>query len=219
MKTLSIVVLLSLSVAFPVEAAGRPTPEFALASVERAPDVSGVRELAASTIPINLTGQMVAQVEPAPEPSLLQRIWGFVAPTLATAIGTLLVYLLGLLVTWVKSKAGESKFAAFVLPVTEAARAVVLEIDVRLKPKLAKFLEDGVLSEDEKKQLRDEAFTLLKEKLPPTLLAAGQSQLGALFETFLKGKIEQAVVEKNAIKAATENHEVQAAVAETPVPP
>lgn len=210
MKSISLVVLFALAVAAPVHAAGRPASEFTIASLDRVPDVPGVRALTPSSLP-----EVLAQVEaPAPaEPSLFQRIWGFVAPTLATAIGTLLVYLLGLLVTWVRSKAGESKFAAFVLPVTEAARAVVLEIDVRLKPKLAKFLEDGVLSEDEKRQLRNEAFQLLKEKLPSTLMAAGQAQLGALFDTFLKGKIEQAVIEKNAIKATTENHEIQAAVA------
>lgn len=171
----------------------------------------GYRVASAATLPSQSLAPLVleqAPETPTPaqptEPTFVQRIWSYVAPTLATAIGALLVYLLGLLVTWVQSKSKESKFAAFVLPITEAARAVVLELDARVKPKLAKFLEDGVLSDAEKAQLRDEALAVLKEKLPGTLLEAGQKQLGGLLDTFLKGKIEQAVAEKNALQATAD---------------
>lgn len=109
---------------------------------------------------------------------------------------------IGILAAFLRAKAVESKAARVGLVVTEAARAAVLELDASLKPKLKAYLADGVLSEEEKAELKKTAVDLLKTKLPAGLLSAAGGIFGAFTETYLAGKVEQAVAEKNAAQAA-----------------
>ena len=109
-----------------------------------------------------------------------------------------LIGLLGMLAAFLRSKQTESKAARIGLVVTEAARAAVLELDATIKPKLKAYLADGVLSDEEKADLKRIAMDLLKTKLPGGLLKGAADVFGAAFlDTYLGGKIEQAVIEKN----------------------
>lgn len=108
---------------------------------------------------------------------------------------------IGILAAFLRAKAAESKAAKVGLVVTEAARAAVLELDATIKPKLKAFLADGKLSDEEKAELKKMALDLLKTKLPAGLLSAAGGVFGAFTDTYLAGKIEQAVAEKNAVQA------------------
>lgn len=109
-----------------------------------------------------------------------------------------LIGLLGMLAAFLRSKQTESKAARIGLVVTEAARAAVLELDATIKPKLKAYLADGILSDEEKADLKRIAMDLLKTKLPGGLLKGAADVFGAAFlDTYLGGKIEQAVIEKN----------------------
>lgn len=158
-----------------VLAAGTPAPDFALAQapeVAPAPTTPGKSFLAALG------------------PSLLDLL------TAAAIAG------IGLLAAFLRAKSAESKVAKVSLVVTEAARAAVLELDASIKPKLKAFLADGELSDAEKAELKAMALDLLKTKLPAGLLTTAGSVFGAFTETYLAGKIEQAVAEKNSVQAS-----------------
>jgi hypothetical protein len=77
-----------------------------------------------------------------------------------------------------------------------------LEIDATIKPKLKAYLADGVLSEEEKADLKKTALDLLKTKLPGGLLKTAAEVVGAGFlDTYLSGKVEEAVKEKKVLEA------------------
>lgn len=132
------------------------------------------------------------------------------APSVGLQLGGALLDLLmaalvagiGLLAAYLRTKAAESRAANVGLIVTEAARSAVLDLDRELKPKLQAALADGVLTDKEKGELKEAALVLLKTKLPSGLLGTAASIFGAFTDTYLAGKIEQAVKEKNAMDAA-----------------
>lgn len=181
MRILSLLFLLSLPVhAAPpddaldklVLAAGTPAPTFAL-----------------------------AQVEPAPAPageSFIAKL----GPSLLDLLSAAAIAGIGVLAAFLRAKAAESKAARVGLVVTEAARSAVLELDATIKPKLKDYLADGKLSDDEKAELKHLAMDLLKTKLPAGLLSTAGSIFGAFTDTYLAGKIEQAVAAKKAMEAA-----------------
>lgn len=143
-------------------------------------------------------GLAFAADAPAPAQSLL----GQLGPALVDLLMAAVVAGVGVLAHYLRSKATESKAARVGLVVTEAARAAVLELDASMKPKLKAYLADGVLSDEEKADLKRTAVELLKTKLPAGLLGAAGGVFGAFTDTYLAGKIEQAVAEKNALAAA-----------------
>lgn len=108
---------------------------------------------------------------------------------------------IGVLAAFLRAKSAESKAAKVGLVVTEAARAAVLELDATIKPKLKAFLADGKLSDEEKAELKKLALDLLKTKLPAGLLGTAGQVFGAFTDTYLAGKVEQAVAEKNSVEA------------------
>lgn len=143
----------------------------------------------------------LAQSAPPPQPT--PSVWTQLGPALLDLLGVALLAGIGFLATYLRAKAAESKAARVGLVLTESARAVVLELDASLKPKLKAFLADGVLSDDEKAQLKAAALDLLKTKLPAGLLSTAGQVFGAAFvDTYLAGKVEQAVAEKNALGSA-----------------
>lgn len=134
----------------------------------------------------------------AAKPNVGLTILGALQDVIAAGV----IGLLGMLAAYLRSKQTESKAARIGLVVTEAARAAVLELDATIKPKLKAFLADGVLSDDEKAELKKIAMDLLKTKLPTGLLKGAADVFGAAFlDTYLGGKVEQAVAEKNAMAA------------------
>ena len=141
----------------------------------------------------------LAQVEPATPAgeSFLAKL----GPSLLDLLSAAAIAGIGVLAAFLRAKSAESKAAKVGLVVTEAARAAVLELDASIKPKLKAFLADGKLSDEEKAELKKMALDLLKTKLPAGLLSAAGGVFGAFTDTYLAGKIEQAVAEKNAVQA------------------
>jgi hypothetical protein len=139
-------------------------------------------------------------VEPA-KPSVFLQLAG----SLADLVMTGLLALIGMLIAYLRSKSATDKASHIGLVITEAARAAVLELDATIKPKLKEYLADGVLSDFEKADLKARALEILKTKLPAGVLSTAATVFGAAFlDTYLGGKIEQAVSEKNAVQAAGE---------------
>jgi len=165
----------------------------ALAFLERPPDVPGVRASFLSIPSQLVTGQ-------APEPSRPSPVLQLSA-ALQDLLFTALLAGLAFLANFLRARSAESKAARVGLVITESARAAVLELDAVMKPKLKAYLADGVLSDEEKADLKATAVGLLKSKLPGNLLAAAGGIFGAFTDTYLAGKIEQAVAEKNAMQA------------------
>lgn len=84
-----------------------------------------------------------------------------------------------------------------------------------LKPQLQAALADGVLTDLEKKQLKDAALLVLKTKLPAATLASAQGLFGPMLDTWLGGLVERAVVEQ---KQPVKTLEEAAAVLRGPQP-
>lgn len=145
---------------------------------------------------------VVAQDIPAPAlpsaPSLALQLGGALTDLLMAA----LIAGLGFLARYLATKSAESRAAKVGLVVTEASRAAVLELDRTLKPQLQAALADGVLTDAEKAQLKAAAVELLKTKLPAGLLSMAGGIFGAFTDTYLAGKVEEAVLAKNAVAAA-----------------
>lgn len=174
------------------------------ANVPLPPDVPGIRVASAATLPSSTS--FLAQAPEAPaevKPSPLVQL----AAGLQDLLFTALLAGLAFLANFLRQKTAESKAARIGLVVTESARAAVLELDATMKPKLKAYLADGVLSEEEKADLKKTAVELLKSKLPGNLLTAAGGIFGAFTDTYLAGKIEQAVAEKNALQATAASTE------------
>ena len=100
---------------------------------------------------------------------------------------------LGYLIVFLNSKSKESKLAFVLAQLTEAAKAIVVEVEVTLKPKLIAALEDGVLTDKEKTELKSLAMKLFWEKVPSTTMKAASSIFGPMLESLLSSKVEGAV--------------------------
>lgn len=144
---------------------------------------------------------VLAQDIPAPPSAASPSVGLQLAGALTDLLMAALVAGIGMLATYLRTKAAESRAAKVGLVVTEAARAAVLDLDREMKPKLKAALADGVLTDKEKAELKAAAVELLKTKLPAGLLGTAGQVFGAFTDTYLAGKVEQAVAEKNAIAA------------------
>lgn len=145
-------------------------------------------------------------------PTPLQSFFGQLSGPLLDLLLTAAIAGIGMLTAFLRAKSQESKAAGVSLLLTEAARTATLEIDRSLKPQLQAALADGVLTDTEKAQLKAAALDLLKTKLPAAALASAKGVFGDFLDTFLAGKVEQAVVEKNHLAARS----VRAPVPPTP---
>lgn len=183
---LSVVLFVSSAVAVPTSAP--PVDELALSSGREAP-------------PFQLTALADSENGPAPtevKPSPMLQLGAALQDLLFTALLAGLAFLANFL----RTKAAESKAARVGLVITESARAAVLELDATMKPKLKAYLADGVLSDEEKADLKKTAMELLKTKLPGGLLKTAAQVVGAGFlDTYLSGKVEEAVKEKKVLEA------------------
>lgn len=116
----------------------------------------------------------------------------YVLPPLAVAVGGLLVAALGALTVYLREKGKTSKAAWVGATFAELAHAVAAHLEVEMRPRVAKALEDGRLTPEEGALLKAEAMRLLREKAPPELLAAAKELFGPLLETWLSGLLERA---------------------------
>lgn len=139
----------------------------------------------------------VVVVPEAPSGSpVLELVLKYIAPPLLTAIGGLLAWLLGLAVSYLKTKTETSKLAHVGLFLTEAARNVVAEVEATLVPMAKEAMADGKLTPEEGAKIKAAALELLKTKLPPALLLQAKGAFGPLLDTILGGLLERANAEQ-----------------------
>lgn len=129
--------------------------------------------------------------------SMLPALIGLVVLGITAALGFLAKYL--------HEKGSTSKVARVGAVLSDAARAAVLDVETNLKPKLDSALADGVLTDDEKKMLKDAAVKLVVDKLPGGLLSVAKGIYGALFDTVVSSAVEGALAELKAVQALTEH--------------
>ena len=177
------------------------------------PVLVAVLALGALFFPSLALAQEVAQ-PPAAQSPILTAVLQYVVPALVTVLGPLAIWALGQLAAFLKAKTGESKVFSVLSVVTDAAASVVAELNVTLKPQLQAALADGVLTDDEKRQLKKAALDILKHKLPAATLASAQGMFGPLLDTWLGGLVERAVIDQKPVK----NLEEAAAVLRGPQP-
>lgn len=97
---------------------------------------------------------------------------------------------------FLKARQAESATARMALVVTEAAASAVAVVDRDMKPKVMAALADGVLTDKEKAELRDEALRILRVNVAPEVWNQAKASFGPLLEGWLKGLIERAVTER-----------------------
>lgn len=112
---------------------------------------------------------------------------------LIVPIGGLLTVLLGLLTTWVKSKAAGSKFAGGMTVLLELLGAHIAKARAELVPELQAALADGVLDAREREALKKKLIALLLRDAPADALKAVQAVFGESFSGWLEGKAQQAI--------------------------
>lgn len=128
----------------------------------------------------------------APPLTVFQSILAYVvAPLLPLLVGGLLG-LIGKLLIYLHAKEQESKTAKVFATITEAAKSVVAELEVEVRPELQKALADGRLSPEEGEQLKKMALERLKGSLPPMLLRSASELFGGLLDAWLGGLVERA---------------------------
>ena len=156
---------------------------------------------------LTLVSFAVFAQDTAPPPAqspILTAVLQYVVPALITVLGPLAIYALQQLAAFLKAKGSESKVLGVLSVVTEAAHSVVAELNATLKPQLQAALADGVLTDDEKRQLKKAALDILKHKLPAATLASAQGMFGPMLDTWLGGLVERAVVEQKPVKTLEE---------------
>ena len=166
------------------------------------PVLVAVLALGALFFPSLALAQEVAQ--PAAQSPVLTAVLQYVVPALITVLGPLAIWALGQLAVFLKAKSSESKVFSVLSVVTDAAASVVAELNVTLKIQLQAALADGVLTDAEKKQLKDAALLVLKTKLPAATLASAQGMFGPMLDTWLGGLVERAVTEQKPVKTLEE---------------
>jgi hypothetical protein len=156
--------------------------------------------LAATLLPF-AAGAESAVVAVAPRPSLLELVLQYVVAPMLPLVCAGLLALLTRAVTYLTEKQRSSVAARIGAVAAEAARSVVAELDVTLKPQLQAALADGQLTDAEKAQLKATALQAMREKLPPALMAQASGVFGPLLETWLGGLVERAVTDRKASEA------------------
>lgn len=143
-----------------------------------------------------------AALDAAPQQSLGQQVMAALAPVIVTLLTGIVTAVLVALRSWLTEKAKTSKLAAGLLKAESAAEAAVAEVNAGMSADIAKALEDGVITEDEKKALKEKALSLTMR----TLGEKGQAELEKALGTtgsgmvgFVSGLIEKKV---EAAKAA-----------------
>lgn len=132
---------------------------------------------------------------------VLSALVTFVLLPIITAAGGLLVMVLKHLHEYLIVKGNESKAALLSSKMVGAVASVVAELNATLRPQLEAALADGVLTDTEKKALKDAALELLKTKLPGEMMAALTATFGSLTDAYLGGLIEREVLNQKATAA------------------
>lgn len=143
--------------------------------------------------------QFLASLTPFLLNTLLPWLLTISAPALTWAFAKLGAYF--------KAKAAEANASALQIKAFSAleqldvlAANVVSHLNADVKEKIAGFLADGTLSEEEKAELKALAMSALTSEAGPQALGILKGLLGDLFETVVSGAIEKAVLDSNKAK-------------------
>jgi hypothetical protein len=123
----------------------------------------------------------------------------YVVAPLIPVVGALLVAGLTQLVRYITAKQGESKLLAALGVGAELISTSVSHVIDGLKPELQQALADGKIDDVEKAALKAKAMDLLKKELPASVQGVLSTALGPALETWLSGKVTQAIDEKAAV--------------------
>ena len=125
-----------------------------------------------------------------------------VSQGLEVLLGVLTLTVMPALLALLRAKASESSASRVALVFAEAAASAVAQVDRELKPKLLAALADGVLTDDEKTALKEEAMKILRGTIAPELWEQAKKHFGPLLEQWIAGLIERAVTERRLKLAA-----------------
>lgn len=203
MRTLFFLIALSLFCSFPAFA----QPGYDPASAIEGPDGNhAVGQFDPATIiPTKADGTVVTPPVVAPPPAapsgFALAFWQYIFPILLSAVGGVILWLGKLGAAFIRGKVesldqstAAAKFAHAGEKLFTLALNVTADINTRLKPQLTAYMADGVLSDAEKAQLKEEAKKLLLSSIAPEMMVYLRGTLGGAFDSVISGVIERAVV-------------------------
>lgn len=134
-------------------------------------------------------------------------LWNTILPALLSALAPALLWLLTKVGAFFKAKAeaakqgsAENKVFDALLQLETLASNTVAHLNGSLKEKLQGYLADGVLTEEEKAELKAAAMATLTSESGPEAIALLKKVLGSAFEAVISGAIEKAVAKANESK-------------------
>lgn len=125
--------------------------------------------------------------------TLLESVLQYVVAPLIPVVGALIVAGLGKLVQFLHAKEGESKLLKALGIGAELVSTSVSHVVDGLKPELQAALADGKIDDAERAALKAKALELLKKELPAGVQGVLSTALGPALETWLSGKVSQAI--------------------------
>ncbi|MBK7864362.1 MAG: hypothetical protein IPJ65_38330 [Archangiaceae bacterium] len=134
--------------------------------------------------------------------TVMESVLQYVVAPLIPVIGALVVAGLGKLVQLLHAKQGESKLLGALGVGAELVSTSVSHVIDGLKPELQAALADGKIDDAEKATLKAKAMELLKKELPAGVQGVLSTTLGPALETWLSGKVTQAISAQEGAKPA-----------------
>lgn len=113
-------------------------------------------------------------------------------PIILALAGAVLAALSGLAL-YLHGLASKSKFALVGEKLTEFILSVASHLEAVERPLIQQASDDGVLTLEERKQMRDKAKEIVLQQAPADLIKQAKAASGPLFDTWISGLIERAV--------------------------
>ncbi len=130
---------------------------------------------------------------PAPQPSVMQTLLGYILPMVVTAIGAVGTWALKQLADYLKSKSLNSRVAGAFSIAVDYLETAFTHVRAGIEPDLKLALADGTLDEKERADLVKKLVELAKAELPTSIQTVLRATLGAGFDSWLSGKAGEAV--------------------------
>lgn len=150
-------------------------------------------------------------VDPTATGGLSEVILKYIVVPLLPIFGAALVAAFGFLANLLRIKTEQLRFGAALGAAADLVDAIVRDLEVTMRPTLAKAFADGRLTPEEGALIKAEALKQVTSKLPAEMLKLLEGTLGAAVQTWLSGQVERA-------HAALEQTSVPAGLASPPLP-
>ncbi len=137
----------------------------------------------------------------AAQPAWLTALLQYVVAPMLPLIGAALVGLLAKGVAFLHSKEKDSKALTALAVGADVVNAFVAHAEVAILPLIADAAKDGTITAAEGQAIKAKTLQLLKEQMPAALQATLGAVLGPALDTWLSGKLEQAVSQQGAVAA------------------